>query len=409
VKNLAKILSIGVVLVFFGLNGQHVMANSAPQGVSELKSISYQEADKQLQVMIKVQGNFSFEIFELRQPNRLVLDLTSVGKISSEPSLQINELGVLTVRAGQFQPGVARVVFDLDEKSPLHRISQVEDGVKVIFWQEGTPAPAQAKEEAVEVKKKEPPAKKETLTEAKKIKPAKTAVRETAPTVGKERSFFVQLGGGIGIPLSSTTQIQKDLILYGETGSYSESYKLKSSPLFELGVGKYMKVGEKGIRLTLGLGYSQFKYTETLDLTIPHPFVPDSPRTVSAADELKNNLYYFYLSGTYPVLTTDKLSLWVGPVLGYASGKYTSLQDFSIEDNPPYTSADVTISSMTHVDETISSLLVGGLVNLEYLVGSNISLNLDCRLVYFSPKVNNLNLNVKLSSLQFLLGLKYDF
>lgn len=232
---------------------------------------------------------------------------------------------------------------------------------------------------------------------------------DSVATVGKERSFFVQLGGGLGIPLSSTTQIQKDLILYGETGSYSESYKLKSSPSFELGLGKYLKIREKEVKLTLGLGYSRYKSTETLDLTIPHPFVPNSPRTVSAAEELKNNLYYFYLSGTYSVLTTDKLSLWVGPVLGYASGKYTSLQDFSIEDNPPYSSSDVKITSLTHVDDTISSLLLGGLVNLEYSIGSKISLNLDCRLLYFSPKVNNLKLNVKLSSLQFLLGLKYDF
>ncbi len=421
---LAKSLILGLALILMGLNSQVLLAETVSQDGSELKELSFQKQDNQLQVNIKFQGSFSFEIFELRQPNRLVIDFTPVTKISSQPSLEINDFGVLTVRAGQFQPSVARVVFDLDEKGPLHRISQAQDSLKVIFWQEGEPAPAKLKEETVPVKKEEPAApkekikapplaKKETLTEAKETKPATSGPREarqeTAAGFERERDFFVQLGGGIGAPLTSTTRFQKDLILYGETGSYGETYKQSSSPIFELGLGKYFKLGEKDLRLTLGVGYSRFKYTETLDLTIPHPFVANSPRTVGSSQELKNNLYLFYLSGAYPVVSGEKFSVWVGPLVGYASGKFTSIQDFSIEDNPPYTNADVKITSMTQVDETISSLLVGALVSLEYSIGSNVSISLDCRGLLFNPKVSNLNMNVKLSQVQFILGLKYDF
>ncbi len=221
----------------------------------------------------------------------------------------------------------------------------------------------------------------------------------------RERSFFVRLGGGMGVPLSSTTLFQKDLILFGETGSRNDSYKLGSNPLFEVGLGKYFKLGEKELRLTLGLGYSRFKYTEMLDLTIPHPFVPNSPLTASASQDLKNNLYFFYLAGTYPVVSGEKFSVWIGPILGYASGKYTSIQDFSFDIN----GSAVQITSITQVDDTISSLLAGGLVSLEYSVGSNVSVSLDCRGLFINPKVNNLNMNVKLSQVQFLLGLRYDF
>lgn len=420
-RNTAKCLFVGLAIIFFFGQSQTFGANSDFQDSSELKEISYNRVGERLEVDIKIQGKFAFEIFELSSPNRLVLDLSSVEKISSEPSLQVNDVGVLTIRVGQFQPQLARVVFDLDEKSPFHRISQVEEGLRVIFWQEGAQAAADVearkKEEAatpvVKTEVKEPETK-ETLKETTKTKiatkkKAEKAGEEVPQTRPEGRGFFVRVGGGIVLPLASATQFQKDLNLYGEVGSIKESYKLSSVPLGELSFGRYFKMGEREIKAGIGLGYYQFKCKATLDLSIPHPFISNNPRTVTSEDNLQNKLYYFYLYGLYPVIAGEKFNVYLGPALGFASGKYSSLQDFNITDNFPYGNSDVTITDKTYVEDNISSLLFGGQASLEYSISPRLSVDLDGRVIYLNPNIKNIARKANFAQIQFVLGLKYNF
>ncbi len=420
-RNTSKWLISGLAIIFFFGQTQTFGANFNFQHSSELKEISYNKVGGQLEVDIKIQGKFGFEIFELSSPNRLVIDLSSVEKISSEALLQINDVGVLTVRVGQFQPKLARVVCDLDEKGPLHRISQVEDGLKVVFWQEAAQAPAEAevpkKEEDVApvVKTEVAESKtKETLKETteKKIaadkKPEK-AVEEVPQTRQEGKGYFLQVGGGIVLPLASATQFQEDLNLYGEVGSIKESYKLRSVLLAELGFGRYFKMVGKEIKAGIGLGYYQFKYKATLDLSLPHPFIPNNPRTVSSEDNLQDKLFYFYLYGLYPVMGGERFSVSAGPALGFASGRYLSLQDFNITDNFPFGNSDVTVTDKTYAEDNISSLLFGAQASLEYSISPRLSLDLDGRVIYLNPNIKNLARKANFSQIQFVLGLKYNF
>ncbi len=129
-------LALGVALVGV-VQAQKPPQPTAPQqqAVSVLKEISFQKVEiaDQLQVTIKVEGPFLIETTELIVSKRLIIDFNSVSMIEAQPVTQVNDMGLLTIRAGQYQPTVARVVFDLADNFPSHRISSDKDGVKIVF------------------------------------------------------------------------------------------------------------------------------------------------------------------------------------------------------------------------------------------------------------------------------------
>ena len=110
-------------------------AAPAQAPVSVIKEITYQKVEiaDQLQVLIKVDGPFSIDITELVGSKRLIIDFNSVSAIEAQPIYQVNDMGLLNIRSGQYQPTVARVVFDLADSIPSHRISPGKDGVRVVF------------------------------------------------------------------------------------------------------------------------------------------------------------------------------------------------------------------------------------------------------------------------------------
>ncbi len=107
-----------------------------------------------------ISGRFRFALSELSNPPRLILDLEPVEKKWSGTQISIQSFGLAAVRASQFEPRKARVVFDLIDPNPLYRVSQTPEGVRVAFLKkaiaETPPAPAQPQPKA-EV----PPAPKE--------------------------------------------------------------------------------------------------------------------------------------------------------------------------------------------------------------------------------------------------------
>jgi hypothetical protein len=89
-----------------------------------------------------------------------------VGDIRTEASQEINAAGVKQIRTGRFQPQTARVVFDLADILPSYEITQVSQGIQVVFHsrEEIPPQPPvmEEKQEPVMEEKQEPPPKEET-------------------------------------------------------------------------------------------------------------------------------------------------------------------------------------------------------------------------------------------------------
>lgn len=394
------ILSLMALVLALGIAAPAVSAQQAA-AASEIKEITFQKVEDQIQVFIKIEGPFTFETLEVQAPLRLVLDFHSVTKISAAPVVEVNDMGVTSIRTGQFQPEVARVVFDFGDKAPSHSLTQVENGLKVVFWIQAeqpqeTPKPAEVKEQPVK------PAE---------TKPAEVKT-ETSATEG-HRNLFVRVAGGMAFYVMPNTSTTKELILYAEAGSLQETYSLKTSWNADLAIGMYVT---NSIRVGLGASYQALNETTAIVAAIPHPFLLNTPRTVTfPSEELDHNLMNIYAFALFTLVRTDKFEVALGPMLGYAKGDYESLQDFSFEDNSPFASTDIVITSKTFVTEgtggrpSVSSPSVGAWLALQYKVSDNLYLGLDARLVYINGKVPNLGKRANLSTLNLLFGVQYNF
>jgi hypothetical protein len=139
-------LWLAIAVLLAGAVGAQVPPQAAAPAqapVSVIKEITYQKVEiaDQLQVLIKVDGPFSIDITELVGSKRLIIDFNSVSTIEAQPIYQVNDMGLLNIRTGQYQPTVARVVFDLADNIPSHSISPGKDGVKVVFGKDLSPTP----------------------------------------------------------------------------------------------------------------------------------------------------------------------------------------------------------------------------------------------------------------------------
>jgi hypothetical protein len=392
-KNQA-ILSLIALALVVGLAAPAFSAQQAAAS-SEIKEITFQKVEDQIQVFIKIEGPFTFETLEVQAPQRLVLDFHSVTKISAEPVVEINDLGVTSIRTGQFQPEVARVVFDLAEKAPSHSLTQVENGLKVVFWVQAEQPPEAPKPAEV---KEQPVIPVET-------KPAE--VKTETPSTEGRRNFFVRVAGGMAFYAVPDTSTTKEFIVYAETGSVNETYSLKTTWNADLVIGKYIT---NSIRVGLGASFQALQETPAIEASIPHPFLVNSPRTVTfPSSEIDHSLMNIYAFGLFTLVKTEKFEASLGPMLGYAKADYESLQDFSFEDNSPFAGSDIVITNQTFVKESVSGVSAGAWLALQYQVSPNLALGLDARLVYFNAKSANLGKRANLSTVNLLLGVQYNF
>lgn len=403
-SRLVGILSL--VVLFTSANG--LTAFAEPQGSSDLKEISFQKTESELEVLIKVEGDFTYETFELFSPPRLVIDFTPVPNISAEPFLMVEDFGVVNIRAGQFQPQVARVVFDLGERAAAHKISKVPEGIKVTFWfEEVEMRIVPAKEEVVEEPKvEEKPKPKEELV----LKPVTKPPEEVPAEVKPGRSnFFISGKVGMLFFLKPETLVRKDFLLYGETGSFEETYKLKSTPSIDFNIGKYFQVKNVNIKGGLGFNYWKLNSNGSFEGSLPHPFTPNSPRTITFEESLAKTMINVYVYELFSLVSREKFQFWAGPVIGFAKGTYSSLDDISFDEQSPFGSSDITITSKTFIDDSFSTIWTGLSLTFEYLVNPNLSVVFDGRLNYIDPKILNLGKRANLTQVQALLGLQYNF
>ena len=132
-----------------------------------------------LEVRILLNRYTNSNDFKLIQPNRIVIDFFGIQNIKASRGIDVNDFGVNSIRTGMFKRDTARVVFDLKEEIPPHRIERIEGGWRVLFW---------GKEEA-EAEKEEIISEKVEIEEAisqLEVNPARANVND---------SIVVDMGG----------------------------------------------------------------------------------------------------------------------------------------------------------------------------------------------------------------------
>jgi len=387
---------------------------------SDLESIAFAKEGPAVAVVVRVRGEFGNEAFTLREPERLVIDISPVDGISAPPQIEVAAGGVLRIRTGRFKADVARLVFDLDGPGVMYRIDRTADGLKVTFWKEGVSAlraderapiaPALAKTEPrkpVEA----PPTPVAASAAAPSAQPA--AIPAPVPPAGRgaDKGFFVLLGGGVGTFLSSGSVFTQTFTV-SETqaqGTAESTFKPKLNTPAVLSLGRYVRLQDMSIKLGLDVEYWNFKNDGTHVFTVPNPVVSDADRTLSQTSSLRSYFTAISAFGLVRIFTNGALTVLAGPELGYVFGKYKFLDTIDIADAAPYTEAEVSIRELTYADKTASSLLAGIRAGFEYALSSRLSLVLDLKAAYVSPEIADLSNKLGLSQAGAVIGIQYNF
>lgn len=202
--------------------------------VAELKAISFEKKDSQIEVKVDFPPDIPYDSFSLMNPNRLVLDFMGIRTVSSDPMIDINELGILSVRSALNRPGVARIVFNFSDEIPRYSIEDTETGLNITFWKETDDEAIVEKEEPEPAVRKpvKPPVeeKKESAPAAKK--PVKTETQASSYSEEKESPAVKMMAIGFSAGFQ-TLQDSAFTESYGEggvffKGEYSFYLPLKS-------------------------------------------------------------------------------------------------------------------------------------------------------------------------------------
>jgi hypothetical protein len=367
------------------------------QNAGTLRDVTFSQVDGKTVFLIKVEGGFTYETSLLTMPRRLVVDLTPVEKIIAPPYLQVNASGVVSVRTGQFKPQTARVVFDLNDEDFTQSISASEGSLIVSFRAGEKPF----------VRPVEKPA---PVREIPREEISRT-VDQSTPADVKRLGYFVHAAVGTGLFLKPDLAAHREFVLYGETGYVDEAYKLKNGLAYEISLGRFFRLG--GSRLKAGVGFTSWTLPvdATFTMSLPHPFLTNSPRTVNFSDNsgLKKNEVSFYGFALFPLVDTDSFSVFLGPFLGYASGKILTLSDWEITEKMPFSASDVSVTNPVYFEDKISGLLFGASLSLELNLGQSLALVLDTKLNYLNPILTNLGKRANLLNLQPTLGIQFTF
>jgi hypothetical protein len=386
---------------------------------AELESLSFAKEGPAVAVSVHILGEFGNEAFTLREPDRLVIDVSPVEKISAAEQVEINAGGVLQVRTGRFQAAVARLVFDLDGPDVLYRIDRTPEGLKVTLWKEGEPA-LKADEMApgapvpqAQPEGGVPAAPQPAPVAALPQKPAEKPAERSAPAVpaekAPERGYFALLGGGIGTFLSSESSFFRSFSVDGRQGTAESIYKPKLNTPAVLSFGKYVRLQEMNIKLGIDVEYWNFKSDGSHVFTVPHPFLADTDRTLEANNSFRSYFTAVSAFALVRVYAKEKLTVLVGPEIGFITGKYKFLDTIDIADAPPYTEAELSIRELTYKDLKASSLLAGLRVGFDYTLSSKLLLVLDLKMMYASPEIGELSNKIGLSQAGAVIGIQYNF
>ena len=415
----ARVFVPVVLAVLLAGSGSYVFPSRVE--VSDLQEITFVKAGAAVEVSIRVRGEFGTDVFKLTKPERLVFDVSPIDTNSAAPQMEINYGGVLRVRTGKFKTMVARLVFDLETAAVNYRIDRTNDGMKVTFWKEGEETPLPGEKAEIPQVSKPIEAKPETKLEAKAEAPPEAKPEEKpeakpeqkvepAPLPGgDEKRFFVRIGGGVGTFLKSTATFNRFFPFFGKQGERTETYKLKLNTPASLSVGGYIKALDASVKLGLGIEYWNFKSDGVFEITVPHPFLPDSPRTLTLSNQFRSYFTSVSAFGLFQIFTNGRLTMFAGPEVGFAFGKYKFLDTIEFNDQPPFFDDDVTITSITYLKKSISSLWAGVQASFEYSFSRRFSLLLNLRAFYLNPEIKEMSSTFSLSQAHALIGFQYNF
>ncbi len=118
-------------------------AANAPKA-SKILGVSSSTEEGRLAVTVKADGTLRHQDFFLGNPNRLVVDFPEVTSAAQMRTVEVGTEPVLKARIAQFSvtpSRVARLVLDLSSKAPYQIVDRA-DGLKIVFGEGTTPAPA---------------------------------------------------------------------------------------------------------------------------------------------------------------------------------------------------------------------------------------------------------------------------
>jgi hypothetical protein len=103
------------------------------QSMSFINSIEYAVGQDTLEIEIVTDPFLNFNMFELSNPARVILDISGIDDINCGRRFEIGESPVQEVRLGMFKSDTARVVFYVDPGSHFYSVEKTQRGLKIIF------------------------------------------------------------------------------------------------------------------------------------------------------------------------------------------------------------------------------------------------------------------------------------
>lgn len=131
-KNISIVCSILFFLSF--ATASFSQENDILAQVNILEQIIISKEPNTLEVKILLNRYTTSDHFKVCKPDRIVIDFFETENITASRQIDVNDLGIISIRAGMYQPDTARVVFDLGKTIPFYRVETIQDGVRVLFW-----------------------------------------------------------------------------------------------------------------------------------------------------------------------------------------------------------------------------------------------------------------------------------
>lgn len=128
-------------LFFFFAALNTLAAQDKKPNSATLKQLDIQKSETSLEVYFTIEGEYSFQHFELDNPSRLVVEFPGAVSTISPALSEVNDFGLNSIAVETETPEIVRIVFFLMENHPAYEILQTEAGVKVLFRSETGEAP----------------------------------------------------------------------------------------------------------------------------------------------------------------------------------------------------------------------------------------------------------------------------
>lgn len=263
---------------------------AAGQNAAVIKNIEYIRTSGGLEVTVHVDGGFVMQTLVLSLPTRLVVDIAPATRIEAQSFYAVDALGMTSIRTGQFQPQIARVIFDFSGPLPVYAIQKTETGFVVSFTSAPAPtaAPPAGQKPAVEKPVARPRPRPVEPPPSKDIEsPEVSAPKEFANTsVGFLVGTYSSSSADFNEVFGNTTKMQYGLNLtrtlvtfnkfqldasfeiraFSATGSSTLTETETKFSMTPITIGARLLYQTKFVLLFVGAGKDFFSYDEKSDI-----------------------------------------------------------------------------------------------------------------------------------------------